>query len=38
LTERIELGQFGLQEAIDFARAIFFESPQSLLRMTPRPV
>jgi hypothetical protein len=38
LAERIELGQFGLREAIDFARAIFFESPQSLLRMTPRPV
>jgi hypothetical protein len=38
LAERIELGQFGLVEAIDFARAICFESPQSLLGMTPRSV
>jgi hypothetical protein len=38
LVERIELGQFDLQDALDFARATWFESPQSLLGIVPCPV
>ena len=36
LAERIELGQFDHDEALDFARAILYQSPQSLLGMCPR--
>jgi hypothetical protein len=36
LAERIELGQFDLNDALGFARATFFESPQSLLGIVPR--
>jgi hypothetical protein len=36
LAERIELGQFDLRGALDYARATFFESPQSLLGILPR--
>jgi hypothetical protein len=36
LAERIEIGQFDLAGALDFARAIFFESPQLLLGIVPR--
>ena len=36
LAERIELGQFDLDSALDFARATLFESPQSLLGIVPR--
>jgi glucuronate isomerase len=36
LAERIELGQLDRAGAIQFARDIFFESPQSLLGMVPR--
>lgn len=38
LAEKIAAGQFNLSEAISVARAIFFESPQSLLKMVPRRV
>ncbi len=36
LAERIELGQFDRASALGFARAILFDSPQSLLGMVPR--
>ncbi len=36
LAERIELGQFDRPRALAFARAILYESPQTLLRMVPR--
>ncbi len=36
LAERIELGQFDIQDALEFARATFYESPQSLLGIVPR--
>jgi hypothetical protein len=36
LAERVELGQFDSTTALEFARAIFFESPQSLLGIVPR--
>jgi len=36
LRERIELGQFDRARALAFARAILYESPQTLLRMVPR--
>jgi glucuronate isomerase len=36
LAGRIELGQLDLASALEFARAIFYESPQRLLRMVPR--
>jgi len=36
LSERIELGQFDRARALAFARAILYESPQTLLRMVPR--
>jgi glucuronate isomerase len=36
LAERIELGQFDRARALAFARAILYESPQTLLRMVPR--
>jgi hypothetical protein len=36
LTERIELGQFDCESALCFARAILFDTPQSLLGMVPR--
>jgi glucuronate isomerase len=36
LAERIELGQFDADQALAFARAILYDSPQTLLRMTPR--
>jgi glucuronate isomerase len=38
LIERIELGQFDRNQALAFARAILYESPQTLLGMVPRPV
>jgi len=37
LGERIELGQFDRAGALAFARAILYESPQTLLQMVPRP-
>jgi hypothetical protein len=36
LAERVELGQLDRVEAVEFARSILFESPQSLLGMVPR--
>jgi hypothetical protein len=36
LAARIEIGQFDVADALDFARATFFESPQSLLGIVPR--
>jgi glucuronate isomerase len=36
LAERIELRQFDRATALVFARAILYESPQTLLRMVPR--
>jgi hypothetical protein len=36
LAERIELGQFDVDGALDYARATLFESPQSLLGIVPR--
>jgi hypothetical protein len=36
LAERVELGQFDVEDAVGFARAILFDSPQSLLGMVPR--
>ena len=36
LAERVELGQFDDTTALEFARAIFFDSPQSLLGIVPR--
>ena len=37
LAEKIEQAQFTFDEAVGVARAILFESPQSLLGMVPRP-
>ena len=36
LAERIELGQFDRQQALEFARSILYDSPQSLLGIIPR--
>lgn len=36
LSERIDLGQFSFDEAIQVARYILFQTPQSLLGMVPR--
>ncbi len=36
LGERVSLGQYTVDEAVDVAQAILFESPQSLLGMQPR--
>jgi hypothetical protein len=36
MAERIELGQFDRESALSYARAILFDSPQSLLGMVPR--
>ena len=36
LAERVEFGQFDTTTALEFARAIFYESPQSLLGIVPR--
>jgi hypothetical protein len=36
LAERVELGQLDDTTALEFARAIFFDSPQSLLGIVPR--
>ncbi len=36
LAERIELGQLDMSGAVKFARAIFYETPQTLLGMRPR--
>ncbi len=36
LAERIEIGQFDLHDALGFARATCFDSPQSLLGIVPR--
>ena len=36
LAAKIEQGQFSTEEALDIARAILYESPQSLLGMRPR--
>jgi glucuronate isomerase len=38
LAERIERGQSSPAEAVDLARSILFESPQSLLGMVPRTI
>ncbi|MDB5351056.1 MAG: hypothetical protein JWN86_2303 [Planctomycetota bacterium] len=36
LAEKMEVGQYSHSDAVSVARSILFESPQSLLRMTPR--
>jgi hypothetical protein len=36
LFERIALGQFDVARAVEFARTIFYETPQALLGMRPR--
>ena len=36
LAERVELGQFDREQALEFARRILFDSPQTLLGITPR--
>ena len=36
LADRIELGQFEPAQALEFARSILYDSPQTLLGMTPR--
>lgn len=36
LAERVEQGQFSPDEALNFSRAILFESPQALIGMKPR--
>jgi hypothetical protein len=36
LAQRIEQGQFSLDEALQIARGILFQTPQSLLGMVPR--
>jgi len=36
LIERVELGQFDGPDALEFARAILYQTPQDLLRMVPR--
>jgi hypothetical protein len=33
---KIEQGQYSLNESLAIARAILYESPQSLLKMSPR--
>jgi len=38
LADKIEQGQYTMEEALAAARAILYESPQHLLRMTPRRV
>ncbi len=38
LAEKVELGQYTSDEALEIARAILFESAQCLLRMTPHTV
>jgi len=38
LAQKIEQGQFTISQAVDFSRAILFDSPQSLLGMKPRTV
>ncbi len=35
LTQKIVIGQYTLDEALDIARQVFFVSPQSLLKMQP---
>jgi hypothetical protein len=35
LAQKVRQGQYSRQEAIDIAREILFESPQSLLGMSP---
>jgi len=35
LAERIDQGQYSLDEALAIAEAILFRTPQQLLRMTP---
>jgi hypothetical protein len=37
LSERIEFGHLELSSAVAFVRAILYETPQTLLRMQPRP-
>ena len=36
LADKIEQGQYSREDALSVARAILFDSPQSLLGMTPR--
>ncbi len=36
LAEKIEQGQYTFDEALDIVRAIFYETPQTLLGMSPR--
>jgi hypothetical protein len=38
LADKIERGQYTMDDAVAIARAILFESPQTLLGMTPRSV
>ena len=38
LAERVQQGQFTLDECLEFARAIFFESPQTLVGMKPNVI
>lgn len=37
LAERVERGQYGVDDALSIARSVLFESPEHLLGMTPRP-
>ena len=36
LAEKIEQGQYSFNDAVEIARAVLYDSPQSLLGMTPR--
>ena len=36
LAEKIDQGQYSLDEALAIAQAILFQSPQEILRMSPR--
>ena len=38
LADKIEQGQYSVDEALAIARAVLFDSPQTLLGMKPRVV
>jgi hypothetical protein len=38
LAEKVEQGQYTVDDALALARAVLSETPQTVLRMTPRPV
>ena len=37
IAEKVEQGQYGRDDALAVARAVLYDSPQSLLGMVPRP-